>query len=89
LRQVVVVCLVEPGCFRRVHAFVQSVAGGLGRIEVLSLAATQEGDATAEFGDSMFAQRQERQERATASRCAPPRRCLAPGSAASAAPAWQ
>ncbi len=49
-----VVCLVEPGCYREVHAFTQSVPGG--RINVLSLAATEESDASTEF-EAAFANR--------------------------------
>ncbi len=47
-------CLVEPGCYREVHAFTQSVPGG--RINVLSLAATEESDASTEF-EAAFANR--------------------------------
>lgn len=36
-------CLVEPGTFRSVHAFIQGV-GGSGRLEVLALSATAELD---------------------------------------------
>ncbi|PSC73308.1 ribosome maturation SBDS [Micractinium conductrix] len=41
------VCLVEPGIFRPVHSFIQTSSAGVGRLEVLSLAATAEleGDA--------------------------------------------
>ena len=49
-----VVCLVEPGCYRDVHAFTQSAPGG--RINVLSLAATEESDASTEF-EAAFANR--------------------------------
>jgi hypothetical protein len=38
--QLVVVCLVEPGLFRDLHNLVQTSAEGLGRLEVVSLAAT-------------------------------------------------
>lgn len=38
--QLVVVCLVEPGIFRDVHSLLQSSAEGLGRLEVVALAAT-------------------------------------------------
>lgn len=43
--QVTVICLAEPGCFRGLHGFVQGAAGGGGRLEVLSLAASEESDA--------------------------------------------
>ena len=35
-----VVCLVEPGIFRPVHSFIQTSSAGVGRLEVLALAAT-------------------------------------------------
>ena len=41
------VCLVEPGIFRSVHAFIQTSSGGSGRLEVLALAATAEMDVDA------------------------------------------
>lgn len=37
-----VVCLVEPGLFRVMHAFIQSSGQGAGRLEVVSLAATRD-----------------------------------------------
>jgi hypothetical protein len=37
-----VVCLVEPGLFRLMHAFIQSSGQGAGRLEVVSLAATRD-----------------------------------------------
>ena len=40
--QVTVVCLVDPGAFRPLHAFLQSSCGGAGRLDVLSLAATED-----------------------------------------------
>lgn len=39
------VCLVEPGIFRPVHSFIQTSSAGVGRLEVLALAATGELDA--------------------------------------------
>ncbi len=47
-------CLVEPGCYREVHGFIQLAPGG--RIDVLSLAATEESDASTEF-EAAFANR--------------------------------
>jgi hypothetical protein len=35
-------CLIEPGAFREMHAFVQKSCDGAGRLEVISLAATEE-----------------------------------------------
>ena len=43
--QFCLVCLVEPGTFRSVHSFIQTSSGGMGRFEVLALAATGELDA--------------------------------------------
>lgn len=44
-----VVCLLDPGAYRAVHALVQGAGGG-GRVEVMALAATAgEADAQAEF----------------------------------------
>jgi ribosome maturation protein SDO1 len=46
-----VVCLIDPGAFRAIHALVQGAGGG-GRVEVLALAATTEdADATAGIED--------------------------------------
>ena len=38
-----VVCLVEPGLFRDLHSLVQTSTEGLGRLEVVALAATGAG----------------------------------------------
>ena len=68
-----VVCLVEPGCFREVHSFIQAATGGSGRIDVVSLAATEEGDGSTEFEASAagFAERlQISANREQAARCA-------------------
>ena len=35
-------CLVEPGAFREMHSFVQKSCDGSGRLEVISLAATED-----------------------------------------------
>ena len=43
------VCLVEPGCFRQLHSFVQQVSEGQGRLEVLALAATDNSDTSHRF----------------------------------------
>ena len=40
--QVTVMCLVEPGAFREMHSFVQKSCDGSGRLEVISLAATED-----------------------------------------------
>ena len=40
--QLSVVCLIDPGAFRQMHAFVQSSCEGAGRLDVVSLAATEE-----------------------------------------------
>ncbi|EIE26602.1 Shwachman-Bodian-diamond syndrome, partial [Coccomyxa subellipsoidea C-169] len=40
--QLTVTCLVDPGAFRSLHTFVQSSCDGEGRMEVVSLAATEE-----------------------------------------------
>ncbi len=40
-------CLAEPGCYRAIHALVQSLPGG--RLEVIALAATGEGSAQDAF----------------------------------------
>ena len=40
--QVTLMCLIEPGAFREMHAFVQKSYDGAGRLEVISLAATEE-----------------------------------------------
>ena len=36
------VCLIDPGAFREMHAFVQGSCDGMGRLDVVSLAATEE-----------------------------------------------
>ncbi|GAB4814927.1 hypothetical protein N2152v2_001973 [Parachlorella kessleri] len=41
--QLVVVCLVEPGLFRDLHSLVQSSSEGVGRLDVVALAATGAG----------------------------------------------
>lgn len=67
------VCLVEPGCFREVHSFTQTATGGGGRIDVVSLAATEEGDGSTEFASSAagFAERlQISANKEQAARCA-------------------
>lgn len=67
------VCLVEPGCFREVHSFIQTAKGGGGRIDVVALAATEEGDGSTEFEASAagFAERlQISANREQAARCA-------------------
>lgn len=43
--QLTVTCLVDPGAFRGLHTFVQSSCDGKGRMEVVSLAATEEAPA--------------------------------------------
>ena len=46
--QVTLVCLIDPGAFRPMHAFLQSACGGAGRLDVLSLAATEDAPAGAD-----------------------------------------
>ena len=46
--QVAVVCLIDPGAFRTMHAFVQGSCDGMGRLDVVSLAATEEVPAAAQ-----------------------------------------
>ena len=73
LPQVTVVCLVKPGCFREVHSFIQTAKGGGGRIDVVALAATEDGDGSTEFEASAagFAERlQISANREQAARCA-------------------
>ena len=45
-KQVAVVCLADPGSFRSLHALVQQCGGGRGRLEVASLAATEDSGTT-------------------------------------------
>jgi hypothetical protein len=40
--QLTVVCLVDPGAFRSMHAFTQNSCEGAGRLEVVSLAVTED-----------------------------------------------
>ena len=47
--QVVFVSLVDPGCFRDIHNFVQHVSGGKGQVDVLSLGVMEQGDAHSQF----------------------------------------
>ena len=42
-------CLIDPGCFRDVHKFVQQATSGAGQVEVVSLAVTDPGDAHSQF----------------------------------------
>ena len=42
-------CLIDPGCFRDVHNFVQQATSGAGQVEVVSLAVTDPGDAHSQF----------------------------------------
>lgn len=56
--QLTVTCLVDPGAFRSLHTFVQGSCDGEGRMEVVSLAATEEAPsvqhaATPEVSSSM------------------------------------
>ena len=44
--QVAVVCLIDPGAFRTMHAFVQGSCDGTGRLDVVSLAAIEEAPAS-------------------------------------------
>ncbi|KAK9841166.1 hypothetical protein WJX74_001321 [Apatococcus lobatus] len=47
--QMTTICLAEPGCFRNMHSMVQSMSGGSGRVEVIALAATDEGDTGSQY----------------------------------------
>ncbi len=49
LMQMTSICLAEPGCYRNMHSMVQSMSGGSGRVEVVALAATDEGDTGAQY----------------------------------------
>ncbi|KAK9810118.1 hypothetical protein WJX72_005065 [[Myrmecia] bisecta] len=54
--QLSLVCLVEPGCFRTLHNYVQGLSG---RVEVVALAATEEGDTQYQFDDARHSQAQQ------------------------------
>ena len=52
------ICLAEPGCFRNMHSMVQSMTGGSGRVEVIALAATDEGDTGSQYTAQIAPDRQ-------------------------------
>ena len=59
------ICLAEPGCFRNMHNMVQSMSGGSGRVEVIALAATDEGDTGSQYAAQSIADRQPHQSTAS------------------------
>ena len=59
------ICLAEPGCYRNMHNMVQSMSGGSGRVEVIALAATDEGDTGSQYAAQSAADRQSHQPTAS------------------------
>ncbi|KAK9848851.1 hypothetical protein WJX84_009675 [Apatococcus fuscideae] len=56
--QMTIICLAEPGCFRNMHSMVQSMSSGSGRVEVIALAATDEGNTGAQYTASTVSENQ-------------------------------
>ena len=75
LLQVVFVSLVDPGCFRDIHNFVQQISNGTGQVDVLSLGVMEQGDAHSQF-DAWGSSQSERHARQVQEGQDPADRCL-------------
>lgn len=73
--QVVFVSLVDPGCFRDIHNFVQQISNGKGQVDVLSLGVMEQGDAHSQF-DAWGSSQSERHARQVQEGQDPADRCL-------------
>lgn len=72
--QVVFVSLIDPGCYRDIHNFVQQLSNGKGQVDVLSLGVMEQGDAHSQF-DAWGSSQAERPGRQIQDGQAPAERC--------------